>query len=164
MIRKAIFAGSFDPPHMGHIDVIEQATKIFDIVYWAVANNPRKTTMFEIGHRLHMIEKIKFNRNLFNVRCVHFTGFTVDYALSVDADFLVRSVRGSTDFDYEQQMALVNTKLSARINTVYLPARQDNFHISSTLVRDLIRAGKPLEGFVPEELIVNGSIHAGIPE
>lgn len=147
--KIAIYPGMFDPVHLGHIDVVEDASTIFSKVIWAVGVNPAKKPMFTTGQRLEMLE---LTNHFPNVEVVQFSGLLVRFAESVGAGFIVRSLRMAMDFEYEFQMSLVNKQIVPSITTIYLPARQEHFHMSSTAVRELIFNDEPVDGYLPNNV------------
>ncbi|HYE22737.1 MAG TPA: pantetheine-phosphate adenylyltransferase [Verrucomicrobiae bacterium] len=149
--RVAIFPGTFDPPHLGHVDVLEQAVRTFDRVVWAILNNPDKRPRFDLDTRKVMM--CEACAHLDNVEVISFDGLLVDAARSINATHLVRSLRIGIDFDYEFPMTLVNRRLAPELITVYFPAQQDHFHISSSMVRQLISFGQDLTGYVPSSVL-----------
>jgi len=143
-VRRAIFAGTFDPVHFGHLDVLKQALNTFDSVVWAIGNNPEKRTRFALPDRLEMMERL-----LLPVKVVAFDGLLVDAAKEYDCTHIVRSLRMGLDFDYEYPMTLINRHLNHRLTTVYFPASQEFFHINSSAVRQLHAMGEDLTKYVP---------------
>ncbi len=132
---KVVYPGTFDPPHLGHLDIVKRASAIFDRVVVAVAKNPRKTLLFSMEERVdmfqHMVEDMADR-----VDVVGFDGLLVDFMKREGIRVIVRGVRLFTDFEYELQIALNNYKL-AGVETVFMMPSQDYIHISSTIVRDI---------------------------
>ncbi|MDP3954499.1 MAG: pantetheine-phosphate adenylyltransferase [bacterium] len=148
--KVAIYPGTFDPVHLGHIDVVRDASRIFSRVIWAVGTNPVKNPMFTAGDRIRMVS---IANEFPNVKVVQFTGFLVDCARAMGAEFIVRSLRMAMDFENEFQMSLNNKKFAPELISVYLPARQEHFHISSTVIREQIMIrGMIDDGYVPENI------------
>ncbi len=147
--KVAIYPGMFDPIHHGHLDVVSDASHIFSKVIWAVGVNPAKKPMFTTEQRLEMM--ILAN-NFPNVEVVQFSGLLVRFAESVGAKFIVRSLRMAMDFEYEFQMSLVNKQIIPDITTIYLPARQEHFHLSSTAVRELIFNNEAIDDYLPDNV------------
>lgn len=156
--RIAVFPGTFDPIHWGHIDVLETAARLFDRVIWAIAENPGKKTMFTEKQRMTMMQVMVHARNMENVIVTYSPAFLVDICQNFQARYIVRSFRMTADFEYEMQMAFANAKLDMMINTVFIPTRQHHMHISSTLVRELIKAKRKADLYecVPPILIDEG--------
>lgn len=154
-MNRAIFAGTFDPVHYGHIDVVKAASKLFDRVVWLMAKNgAKKNCQFALDTRRAMMEQVIKNEKLENVvvESAPYPLALVDVAQALDAQFLVRSFRLTSDFEYELQMSLVNRQLDGDIQTVFLPPLQEHLHISSTTVREVILLHRPLTAFMPEYL------------
>jgi pantetheine-phosphate adenylyltransferase len=158
-MKRAIFAGTFDPVHFGHIDVVKVASTLFDEVLWMVGENKTKNKpLNDAVGRFTMIEKVIAEEKFTNVKVssMWYGDTLVATALKHEAGFLVRSFRLTADFEYELQLALINQKLDPSIQTVYIPPKQEHLHISSTAVRELSRlqAGRDkLASYVPEYLV-----------
>ena len=147
-MKVAIYPGSFDPITLGHLDIIRRAARCFDKVYVCVLYNcDKKAPMFSPEKRLEMIQKSV--AELPNVEAELFSGLLADYAREKNADILVKGVRNATDFDLEYQMAAINRGIWGELETVFLPASGAYQHFSSTMVREMIRYGQPLEKYVP---------------
>jgi len=145
-LRKAVYPGTFDPPHLGHLDIVERSLKIFDKVVVAVAENPRKYLLFPIEDRVEMFrEMVKDLGNRVEVKS--FDSLLVDFMKKEGIDIIVRGVRLFTDFEYELQIALTNFKL-AEVETVFMMPSQEYIHISSTIVRDVASYCGDLSGLV----------------
>ena len=149
-MSHALFAGSFDPPTVGHIDLIERASRLFDHVTVAVMINAVKTPMFTADERVDMLKKCV--SDLPNVTVTSGTGLTLDLARNVGANVLLRGIRGEGDAGGEAALAAGNRHVGGIDTLALFTAPQYGF-ISSTLVRDVIRHGGRLEGLVPESLI-----------
>ena len=147
-MKVAIYPGSFDPITLGHLDIIRRAARCFDRVYVCVLYNcDKKTPMFSPEKRLEMIQRSV--AELPNVEAELFSGLLADYAREKNASILVKGVRNATDFDLEYQMAAINRGIWEELETVFLPASGAYQHFSSTMVREMIRYGQPLEKYVP---------------
>jgi pantetheine-phosphate adenylyltransferase len=143
----AIFPGSFDPLTLGHQDLIERAARVFQDVVVAVAEDTTgKRTLFTVGERVAMVETAV--AGLSNVRVEAFSGLLVDYALRCGRTTLVRGIRAFSDFEYECQMALMNRKMHADIETVFLLPREEYRLVSSSWVREVARLGGDVSAFV----------------
>lgn len=149
MNKIAIFPGTFDPVHFGHIDVVKQATQIFDTVVWLVGENTAKKPMFSLEHRINMLNITRELMEFENVEIFTSRGLLARFAEKSNTRFIVRSLRSSMDFEYEYQMTLVNQKIFPGLISIYIPARQDYMHISSSAVRELIRNGESISEYVP---------------
>ncbi len=143
----AVYPGSFDPIHNGHIDVIERAARIFDRVIVALANNDAKTPCFSFEERRLMVEEAL--KNFSNVETDILNGLLIDYARKRGAGVVVRGLRAVSDFEYEFQMALMNRRLVGEIETFFLVPSEDHTFISSRLVKEVARLGGDVGSFVP---------------
>lgn len=146
--KVAVYAGSFDPVTLGHLDVLRRAAHLFDRVIVAVAQRPDKRPCFTVRERLELIRKAV--RDIPGVDVDSFHGLLVDFVRRRRACAVVRGLRAVMDFDYEFQMALTNRKLAAQVETVFFVPTEKYFYLSSSLVRELAIAGGPLACFVPE--------------
>lgn len=142
----AVVPGSFDPPTLGHVDVIARAVAVFDRVVIAVVANPSKTPLFSAEERKAMLEDICGHWE--NTQVDHFAGLLVDFVQERGADVIVKGLRAVSDFEYELQMAQMNHHLSG-VHTVFLPTSADHAYVSSSLVKEIGRFGGSLEGLVP---------------
>lgn len=145
-MRRAIFPGSFDPFTIGHADIVRRALALFDEVIIAIGSNINKADSADVEARKATIESIFADES--RVRVYIYNELTVDFARRVDASFIVRGVRNTMDFEYEQQIAEANRRL-AGIETVLFYSKPELLHVSSTLVRDLQRFGKDVNDFLP---------------
>ena len=143
---KAVFPGSFDPVTNGHLDIIKRAAKLFDRVTVVVFDNADKNEMFTVGQRIGFIREAI--AGLDNVDVESFGGLMIDYVAQNDIDVVVRGVRGVRDFDYEYELSGIYYA-TGNAESVLLPSRGENAHISSSMVRELIRYGKDPSAFIP---------------
>lgn len=138
-MKRALFPGTFDPIHLGHLDVMEVASKIFDEVYVCSLQNRNKIHMFGCDERDKMI---KFCCMQFkNVRHIKYNSLAVVLAKEVEADFMVRGIRNGKDCDSEINLAFNNRVLDKDIETIFVPSRQEHLHISSSGVKELLGFG-----------------------
>jgi pantetheine-phosphate adenylyltransferase len=149
--RTAVFPGSFDPLTLGHLDVIERATTLFDRVTVAILVNPAKAPLFDVAEREALIRTAC--EHLTGVDVEPFEGLLVDYMRRRRARVVIRGIRGATDFDYERQMALMNRQMNADAETVFLVPSPAYSHISSSLVRDIVALGGSVDGLVPGAVV-----------
>ncbi|SEP72362.1 Phosphopantetheine adenylyltransferase [Lachnospiraceae bacterium RM5] len=150
MKKIGIYPGSFDPVTKGHIDMIERAAKLFDVLYVAVLNNNSKSPLFSFNERVKMLEEI--TRDIPNVKVDSFEGLLVDYADKVGACTIVRGLRAVTDFEYEISMAQTNRTLNGKIDTVFLTTSPEYAYLSSSTVREVAMYGGDFRQFVPESV------------
>lgn len=145
-MRKAVYPGTFDPPHLGHLDIVERSLKLFDRMVVAVAEKPRKHLLFPVEDRVEMFREM--TRHLGErVEVKSFDSLLVDFMRKEGIEIIVRGVRLFTDFEYELQIALTNYKL-AEVETVFMMPSQEFIHISSTIVRDVASYCGDLSGLV----------------
>lgn len=145
--RVAIFPGTFDPPTLGHLDLIARAARLFDRLIVAVLHNAAKQPRFSVDLRVAMLREAVASQPGVDVEA--FEGLLVHYARARGVSAIVRGIRGGADLDYERQMAATNRHLDAAIDTVFLAPSPAVAHISSTLVREILSAGGPVRGLVP---------------
>ena len=141
----AVVPGSFDPPTLGHVDVIARAVEVFDRVVIAVVANPSKTPLFTADERKAMLEEICAEWD--NTAIDDFTGLLVHFVQEQDADVIVKGLRAVSDFEYELQMAQMNNHLTG-VQTVFLPTSAEHAYLSSSLVKEVGRFGGSLDGLV----------------
>jgi len=147
MRRLAIYPGSFDPPTLGHIDVIERAARLFDDLIVAIGINSSKQPMLSAEERIEAL--VASTSHLPNVRVEDFSGLLVNYALAQGARSIVRGLRATADFEYEFQMAMVNRRLSDDVDTVFLMTKWEHSYLSSSIVREVATLGGDYTGLVP---------------
>src|SRR5712671_1119793 len=149
----AIYPGSFDPIHNGHIDIIRRSVVLFEEVIVAVAYNPHKdSALFSPDERVEMIRETIRDLEP-RARVDKFSGLSVDYAERIGAKVLIRSLRAVTDFDYELQMAQMNKQMSPGVETVFMFSNPRLFFSSSHLIKEVASYGKRLPELVPELVI-----------
>jgi len=148
MRHSAIYPGSFDPLTLGHMDLIERASHIFDQVIVAVGVNSRKKTVFSADERIAMVKASV--KGMKNVKVDAFDGLLVDYARSKDVHVLLRGLRAFSDFEYEFQMALANRKMASEIEMIFLMPKESFSYISSSTVREIAERGGDVSPFVPQ--------------
>ena len=146
--RVALYPGSFDPITLGHIDILERATAIFDRVVVSVLRNPAKQPTFSVDERLELIRAATEPLEG-EVTVDSFDGLTVEHARQVGAIAIVRGLRALSDFETEFQMALMNRRLEPDVHTVFLMTSAPYVYMSSNLVKEVCRLGGDISGFVP---------------
>lgn len=148
--RTALYAGSFDPPTFGHIDLIQRARRMFDHLVVAVGRNNEKTCLFSVDERIDMLKAI--TADFADVEVTSFTGLTVEFARTKKAVALVRGLRVVSDFEYELTLAVTNQKLHPDIDTVCLMPSENYLLVSSRFVREIALYGGDVSQFVPAEI------------
>ena len=146
----ALYPGTFDPPHLGHVDVIRRAAPLFGTLWVAVLKNPQKSPLFSVDERLGMLQEVA--RDFRNVQVRAFDGLTVDLAREVGARVILRGLRAILDYDYEVQMALMNRQLTPEVETLFMLTASRYSHLSSTLVKQIAALGADLDGMVPSQV------------
>ena len=146
-MRRAIYPGSFDPVTNGHLDVIERARKLFDEVVVAVAHNDQKRPYFNLEERLDFLGKVTASLN--GVKVLPLDGLLVEFAVQQNAHAVVRGLRAVSDFEFEFQMALMNRKLEATVETIFLMPKEEYTYLSSRIVKEIARLGGDVAQFVP---------------
>ena len=150
-MTRALYAGTFDPPTRGHVDIIARALALFDRVEVTVAVNAEKRTLFSSDERLRLIQdSTQALEGHERIEVTAFEGLLVDRARASGATALVRGIRGAADFDYEMRMAMANRHLLPGLETVFLAPEAAFQFVSSTIVRDVHRWGGDTSGFVPD--------------
>lgn len=158
--RVAVFAGSFDPFTVGHLDLVKRAAGMFDSLIVLVAQNANKKNLFDASVRKTMVEAAV--SEIPNVKVAVYGGLTVDFMKSVGARYLVRGIRNASDLDAEQAVAWNNKVLYSDVETVFLLSAQEHLVVSSSLVRELLQCGRGKDGveqksilskFVPKKMI-----------
>jgi pantetheine-phosphate adenylyltransferase len=148
MERIAIYPGSFDPITNGHLSILRRALTIFDSITVAIAERPRKTTLFSLEDRMEMIrESIKNDDKVF---VESFSGLLVDYVASKNTNIILRGMRALSDFEYEFQMSLMNRKLNKNIQTIFMMTDYKWFYTSSTIIKEAASYGGTIKGLVPD--------------
>jgi pantetheine-phosphate adenylyltransferase len=147
-MRTAIYPGSFDPIHNGHLDVIGRASKLCGRVVVAVAVNHAKTGLFSMEERVDLIRAA--SADIPGVEVKSFEGLLVDFVREERADAVIRGLRAVSDFEYEFQMALMNRSLDENFETIFLMPSQKNIYLSSRIVKEVATLGGEIDRFVPE--------------
>ena len=146
IMKKAIYPGSFDPVTLGHIDVIERASKLFDHLIIAVLGNSAKTPLFSTEERVKMLKEV--TKHIPNVEVESFGGLTVDFSKTHHANAMVRGLRAVTDFEYELQIAQLNHVINPEIDTVFLVTDLKYAYLSSSSVKEVAAYGGDISQFV----------------
>lgn len=150
MLTTAIYPGSFDPVHNGHIDIATRASRIFDQLFVAIYDRPSKNLLFSAEERTAMM--CQAVAHLENVIVTHYDCLTVDFARAQNAQVMVRGLRLTYDFDVEYQMALTNKALTQDVETVCLFTDLNYAFLSSSIIKEIAGSGGDLSGMVPEHV------------
>ena len=151
-MRTCVYPGSFDPFTIGHHDVLERAIAMFDRVYVSVLNNASKHPVFSVEERVEMIQRMVEAEGMPNVVVTHFDGLMVDYARAIGADYVIRGLRATMDFEYEFQINALNLHLAPDVDTVYFMARPEHSFLSSSAVREIGSMGGNIDELVPNSI------------
>jgi pantetheine-phosphate adenylyltransferase len=150
MNKTAVFPGSFSPFTIGHQSVVERALYIFDKIIIAIGINSDKDKYFSIDERIGWIKDVYQHDKRVSVK--FYEGLTVEFCKKENANFIIRGLRNSDDFNYEKTIAQMNNKLNKNIETIFLITRPEISHISSKIIRDIIKNGGDISEFVPKEI------------
>ncbi|HEX4609575.1 MAG TPA: pantetheine-phosphate adenylyltransferase, partial [Urbifossiella sp.] len=142
------YTGTFDPVHLGHLDIIERGSRLYDRLVVGVGINPDKSTLFSIEERVELLEEV--TSRFGNVEVRAFTGLAVQFVRGLGAGVMVRGLRTLSDMEYEFTMSLMNLNLDPGVETVFLMAKEEFSHVSSSLLRQIAALGGDLSKFLPE--------------
>ena len=146
--KIAVFPGSFDPITLGHIDLVERSVDLFDEIIVAIGINSSKKGLYSLEKRLEWLNVVF--KKYSNVRVAHFEGLTVNFCKEQKAGFLLRGLRNASDFDYEKTISQLNHIIGDGLETTFLISKPEYSHVSSTIVREIIKGGGDVSSFVPE--------------
>jgi len=150
-MKKAVFPGSFDPITLGHVDLIYRGLEIFDEIIIAIGVNADKKQLFSLEDKIQQIKNTFINEP--RIKVVSYKGLTIDFCKSVNSKYILRGLRNSSDFNYEQSIAQTNSSLSL-IESVFLISSPQLAYISSTIVRDIIRNEGDYKSLVPKSVVI----------
>ena len=145
---KAVFAGSFDPPTNGHLDIIQRAAKLFDVVDIVISVNPDKKYMFSDEERFSLLKELV--KDFHNVEVHIWKGLIVNYAKDNEASVLIRGIRSTNDFAYEFDLAHMNQNLNPNIETLFIPTKEKYAIVKSSSIKELARFGGDISRMVPK--------------
>lgn len=148
--RLAVYAGSFDPVTLGHVDLIERASALFSDVIVAIGVHPTRQPLFSVDERLDLVRSVSSKYG--NVQIDSFDGLLIDYCQKVHARVIVRGLRAVTDFEYELQIAHANADLCPSIDTIFLPTRTAHGFVSASLIREIASHGGDVSRYAPEQV------------
>lgn len=151
--RIALFPGSFDPFTIGHESIVRRALHLFDKIIIAIGKNTNKDDFFSLEKRMKWI-KIVFEDEP-KIVVESYSGLTVDYCKSIKANYILRGVRTSSDFEYERSIGQMNRSMDSKIETVFLLTQPEHTYITSTIVRDVIRHGGDASIFLPAKVKID---------
>ena len=150
-MKVGFYAGSFDPFTKGHLQVVKTASALFDAVVVGICVNPNKTRKHDRKQMANAVNKLFKNQKLNNVKCITYDGLTVDSAKEYGADFLIRGLRNSSDYIFEEGLANINGEISG-LDTIFI--RAGNYGaVSSSMVNELLRNGRDVSVYVPNEIL-----------
>lgn len=149
-MKKAVFPGSFDPITIGHEALVRRAIPLFDEIVVAIGHNSNKQYMYPLEQRQQWIADVFADAP--SVSVATYQGLTTDYCQSINAGFLLRGLRSSTDFEFERSIAQMNRAISDGLETVFLITDPEHSAINSTIIRDIVRNGGNADAFVPKQV------------
>ncbi len=150
-MKKAIYPGSFDPLTFGHLDVIRRASKIFNPLLVAVAQNEEKHPLFSLQERQEMLKEAV--QDIPGVEVSSFTGLLVEYCSTNKIGVVIRGLRAISDFEFEFQMALTNKKICDSVETIFMMPNETYSYLSSRIIKEISKMGGDISSFVPEHVI-----------
>ena len=151
-MKTAVFPGSFDPITTGHVDLVRRATPLFDRIVVAVGVNSQKRYLFPLAQRMSWLEEVFGDEP--KVEIASFEGLTAHFCRDIQARYLLRGLRNASDFDYEKTISQLNSIVGDGLETLFLISRPAYSHISSTIVREIIKGGGDASAFLPEGMIL----------
>lgn len=153
MKKIAVFPGSFDPITIGHADIVRRALPLFDEIIIAIGSNSQKQTLFPLNQRINWIKTVFKGEK--KVKVEAYEGLTVNFCEKKKANYLLRGIRSSADFEYEKTIAHLNHDMLPQLETILILSRPELSSISSTIVREIIRGKGKIGKFVPKEIVKN---------
>ena len=156
MLKVAVFPGSFSPFSIGHQSVVEKAIPLFDKIIISVGVNSKKNQYFSIQERMQWIGSVYANNEKIEIK--RYEGLTIDFCKKEGANFILRGLRDSHDFKFEKNIAQMNNDLDSSIETIFIITPPELSHISSSLIRDIIKNGGDVSKFIPKEINISNKI------
>ena len=153
MKKICVFPGSFDPITVGHVDLVKRAIPLFDKIIVAVGINSQKKGLYDLETRLQWLEKVFKGEEKVDIG--HFQGLTAHYCKKLGSQYLLRGLRNASDFDYEKTISQLNSIVGDSLETVFLISRPEFSHISSTIVREIIKGNGDASPFIPAQIKIN---------
>ncbi len=155
MDRIAVFPGSFDPVTLGHVNILERAISLFDKIIIAIGNNSQKKNCFTLEQRIIWLQEIYSSEQKIEIQA--YDGLTVDFCIKQKAKFILRGLRNNTDYEYEKVIAQTNKTLESGIETVFILSAPEYAHVSSTIVKEILRNSGNIEKMVPL-VVIRGAL------
>ncbi|MCB0686661.1 MAG: pantetheine-phosphate adenylyltransferase [Saprospiraceae bacterium] len=149
-MRIAVFPGSFDPITSGHVDIVHRAIPLFDRIVVAIGENAQKKYLFPLQQRLAWLKEVFKDQPSISID--YYEGLTAHYCRQIEAKYMIRGLRNASDFDYEKTISQINSIVVDDLETVFLISRPQFSHISSTIVREIIKGGGDVGQFVPSRI------------
>lgn len=150
MKKIAVFPGSFDPMTTGHLDIVYRALPLFDQIIVAIGHNDKKQTLFPLAQREAWIKEVF--RDESKVSTAIYEGLTVSFCKTVSANYILRGIRTAADFEYEKTIAHINHSLHGSIETIFMLSKPELSYVSSSIVREIIKAGGDATAYLPQEI------------
>ena len=149
--KIAVYPGTFDPFTFGHLDVVRRSSKLFDRIIISVAENNSKSALFSLDERIEIVSNVISNeKDLDKIEIKGFSGLLVDHVVDIGAVAVLRGLRALSDFEYEFQMAGINTRLSSDFETIFLMASENQQFVASRFVKEIHSLGGDVSSFVPK--------------
>ena len=161
-MKRIVYPGTFDPVTRGHIDLVERASRLFDVVVIAVANSEKKQPMFNLQERMDLCAEAL--EHVANIEVCNFTGLTVELARQQNCSCILRGVRTVADYEYELQLANMNRALAPGLETVFLTPGESLSYVSSSLLREIASMGGDVSRFVPDNVSAALDARFGKPQ
>lgn len=151
MKKIAVFPGSFDPITTGHLDIVKRALPLFDEIIIAIGHNDKKNTLYSLDKRKECLESVFANEP--KIKCDVYTGLTVAFCKKMSANYILRGIRTAADFEYEKTIAHINNSLHGNIETIFILSTPELSFVSSSIVREIIKAGGDASKYLPKEIV-----------